>query len=186
MKTDIAERSHSSVYLTVLKELCGQRSFFQKENIHTNFYFFFHSCLCSFNCATLNLSTLCMLMSHNSQQEPGPVASDWAVLRTCRGNNVCQETSRQAILRWFSLAFIVVVSYSCGERWSHLCSAPSNSIPVMFIMLWSCTGRPRFDQNCNDMIPVEQCPCSWALPTRGSLSTLTSPGVCLSGTRMLF
>lgn len=41
IKTDTARRFHGSVYLTVQKKLCGHRSFFQKENIHTNFCFFF-------------------------------------------------------------------------------------------------------------------------------------------------
>lgn len=84
---------------SIQRRTMGTRSPFPEGKVSTLISGSFHSGLCSFKCAStaLNLSTLCMLMSHNRQQKPGPVVSDWALLRPCRGNNACQETSRQAI-----------------------------------------------------------------------------------------
>lgn len=101
-------------------------------------------------------------MSHNSQQKPGPrriwsgcfwEPAEEMMFAKKAHERPSRHNSRLPWLWWFS--------QGCSERWSHLRSAPSTSVAVVFVMLSSCPGRPLFDHSYNCLIPVEPLPLSW-------------------------
>lgn len=101
-------------------------------------------------------------MSHNSQQKPGPVASDRAVFESLQKKWCLPRkltSGRPATIP--RLPSLWWLSQGCSERWSHLRSAPSTSVAVVFVMLSSCPGRPLFDHSYNCLIPAEPLPLSW-------------------------